>query len=742
MFIFEPFQNSKYRQMKNTLTLLFLIILTTFQTLQAQDYEHSIARQWNEKVLDAIRGDFARPTVHARNLFHTSVAMYDAWAAYDSIADTYLLGKTVNGYTCLFNSIPMPINVKAAQEEAISFAVYRIIQHRFKDSPAAELILAETDAFMEKLGYNTSNTIADYACGAAELGNYIARHIIEYGMQDGSNEQGAYENLFYEPANPALLLELSGNLTIEDLNRWQPLRFANFIDQGGNPLGETTPDFLSPEWGHVHPFSLQSEDLDIYQRDGGDYWVYHDPGPPAYWDDMGSVASDEYKWNHTLVSVWSSHLDPDDGVLWDISPASIGNMTVEDYPTTIEGLRDFYDLTEGGDASKGHAMNPKTGLPYEPQIVKRADYARVLAEFWADGPDSETPPGHWFTIVNYVNDQPDLVKKIRGQGEVVEDLEWDVKTYFALGGAMHDVAIAAWGIKGWYDYIRPISAIRGMAELGQSSDPEQASYHPGGLPLIPGFIEMIEEGDPLQGFVGQYIGEVKVYAWKGPNFIENPDTDVAGVSWIRARNWYPYQRPSFVTPPFAGYVSGHSTYSRAAAEVLTALTGDPFFPGGMGEFFCPQNDFLVFEEGPSQSLTLQWATYRDASDQCSLSRIWGGIHPPVDDIPGRLIGIEIGVDAFNFAESYFVKEEAPPVVSDYHTYPNPTVCALQVDYPFEGRATVEVYNLNGRLMQSIEGDFSKTRPALDLGSLASGVYLVVAWDADGNKLLEDKVVRM
>ena len=52
-------------------------------------------------------------------------------------------------------------------------------------------------------------------------------------------------------------------------------------------------------------------------------------------------------------------------------------------------------------------------------------------------------------------------------------------------------------------------------------------------------------------------------------------------------------------------------------------------------------------------MTLQWATYRDASDQCSLSRIWGGIHPPADDIPGRIIGERIGVDAFALAESYF-----------------------------------------------------------------------------------------
>jgi len=113
------------------------------------------------------------------------------------------------------------------------------------------------------------------------------------------------------------------------------------------------------------------------------------------------------------------------------------------------------------------------------------------------------------------------------------------------------------------------------------------------------------------------------------------------------------QRPTFVTPPFAGYVSGHSTFSRAAAESLTLLTGDAFFPGGMGEFIAEKKDFLVFEKGPGVEIKLQWATYRDASDQTSLSRIWGGIHPPIDDIAGRLIGIEVGIDAFCHAEQLF-----------------------------------------------------------------------------------------
>ena len=87
--------------------------------------------------------------------------------------------------------------------------------------------------------------------------------------------------------------------------------------------------------------------------------------------------------------------------------------------------------------------------------------------------------------------------------------------------------------------------------------------------------------------------------------------------------------------------------------MLTALTGDAYFPGGMSDFEIRADEFLVFEDGPSVDMALQWATYRDASDQCSLSRIWGGIHPPADDIPGRLIGIEVGNDAFAHAQRYF-----------------------------------------------------------------------------------------
>ena len=626
----------------------------------------SVARRWNEVLLAAIRNDYARPTVHARNLFHVSAAQYDAWAAMISNLDPtpkpWLLGST-DVVSCPLEEI----NASFTETDigvALSYASFRLIRHRFSRSPGLGQIVKDSNALMGFLELDAEDTATDYTDGSpSALGNYIASCYIAYGQEDGANEYDDYKNKSYQPVNPALEPDLPGNPNIVDLNRWQPLSLENFIDQAGNDAN-SEPEFLSPEWGSVLPFALTPEERSLFSREGEEYQyqVYYDPGAPPTID--GDLA-DEYKWSHAFVAVWSSHLDPTVGrgaELIDISPNGLGNIAEDQYPRDFPSHRNFF-FDNGLDPGEGYSVNPATGTPYEPQMVPLGDYTRVLAEFWADGPDSETPPGHWFVILNEVNEHPDSTRKIRGEGDDRTELEWDVISYFVLGGTMHDAAIAAWGIKGWYDYIRPISSIRAMADLGQSSDETLASYHENGIPLKPGYIELVDEDDPLAGEDQEHVGKIKLLAWRGPDYIENPSTDVAGVDWILAENWWPYQRPTFVTPPFAGYVSGHSTYSRSAAEALTALTGSAYFPGGMSDFAVEKDNFLVFERGPSVSLTLQWATYRDASDQCSLSRIWGGIHPPIDDIPGRLIGIELGQQSFEYAMSFVQPQPEDEVAS-------------------------------------------------------------------------------
>ena len=606
------------------------------------DRSVSAARRWIEVLLEAIRDDTARPTVHARNLFHVAGAMYDAWAGWSDEAKPWLFGE--GRAPCARPGPPPDGDIRRAREEAISHAALRILRHRFRRSPGAARTLSNADALMTALGHDPASAAAPAAFGRCLAAFYIAR-----GLEDGSNERNDYAARFYEPVNPALVPTIPGNITLTDPNRWQPLDLPRYIDQSGHAF-DGAAEFVSPEWGRVTPFALSEKDLTVHRRDGAEFHVYHDPGPPPGFD---GPLSGHYKWGFALVARWSSHLSPDDGVLIDIAPSGIGNLGP--LPHRFEDYPGFYDPVPWG---PGYRVNPVTGKPYAPQRVPRGDYTRVLAEYWADGPDSETPPGHWFTILNAVGDHERLVRRLGGKGPVLDRLEWDVKAYFALGGAMHDVAVAAWGIKGWYDYIRPVSALRAMAGTGGPGEPAAPGRPSGDIPLAAGFVERIGSGDPLAGENGEHVGKIKLLAWRGPGHVDRQATGAAGVGWIRAEDWWPYQRPTFVTPPFAGYVSGHSTFSRAAAEVLTALTGDPFFPGGMSAFPVPADSFLVFERGPSVDMVLQWATYRDAADQCSLSRIWGGIHPPADDIPGRLIGERIGRDAFRLAISLFEGDDA------------------------------------------------------------------------------------
>ena len=707
---------------KYLLLFFFLILVMIPTTLNAQ---HSIAREWNEQLLEAIRKDFARPTVHARNLFHSSVLMYDAWAIFNNTAQPIFLGTTFGDYYTEYAPLAIPIDKNEASKEIMSYAVFRLLMHRFANSPNAMETLASLETFFASLGYDKNNTSLDYSDGSyAALGNYMASKMISFGFQDGANEENAYENEFYEPVNNPLALELYENNDAIDPNRWQPLAFDVFIDQSGNPFPLNTPDFLSPEWGEVTPFALQSADLEILNNDF-DSFVYNNPGAPAYIQESNENGiEDPYKWHFSLVISWSAQLDPTDDEIINISPNTIGNVAMSDFPSTFDEYKNFYNFENGGDIGVGHQKNPITDEAYEDNFVKRADYARVLAEFWADGSDSETPPGHWFTILNYVSDHPLSKKTFGNSSRALQALEWDVKSYLTLSGAMHDVAINIWGVKGYYDYIRPVSAIRYMASKGQSSDMMLPNYDPHGLPLIEDLIAVITEGDALAGSNNQHLGKIKVKSWKGPDFINDPEMDIAGVDWILGTRWWPYQRPSFVTPPFAGYLSGHSAFSRAASEVLTLITNDAFFPGGIGVFDVAQNDFLVFEQGPTESFSLQWATYRDASDQTSLSRIWGGIHPPIDDIRGRIIGDKIGKEAFNFASTFFstslnVQNETNSL--DIKITPNPIVEKLFITTTISNLSRIDIYNVLGVKVFSEE---INTNNAINISNLKTGVYFV------------------
>jgi len=568
----------------------------------------STARAWNEQMLAAIHRDPARPTVHARNLFHVSAAMYDAWAAYLPAADQVLHAESASA-----------ADPQSAQAEAISFAAFRLLNHRFADSPGAPISLPDFQTCMTQLGHDPGFTDTTGNTPAA-LGNRIAETLVAHGLGDGSNEANSYVDYSgYFPANNPMLVQLSGTGGMADPNAWQPL-----IPPGAFGV----QSFLTPFWSQVEPFA-------IARPSPGQ--PYMDPGPPPRLGGAGDLA---LKQSVVELIRASAALDPDSGQLLDISPAVVGNNSL------------------GTDDGSGYAFNPVTGQPYPPNVVRLGDFGRVMAEFWADGPASTTPPGHWNEIANAVVDHPDFERRMTGAGPELDRLEWDVKLYLALNGALHDSAIVTWEVKRNHDSARPISLIREMGSFGQSSNPSDSSWHPMGLPLEPGLIELITAQSSAPGerhaHLAAHINEIAVLGWLGHP--TDATTEYGGVGWILAVDWWPYQQADFVTPPFAGYTSGHSGFSRAAAEVLTLISGSPWFPGGLGGYTITADGpgyNLQFEYGPSEPVELQWVSYYDAADEAGQSRVWGGIHPPFDDYTGRLLGAEVGTVAMARALELF-----------------------------------------------------------------------------------------
>ena len=569
----------------------------------------SIARRWDEQNLAAIRLDIPRPTAHARNLFHLSAAMWDAWSAYDKTAAGVFVRER--------QSAP---DLDVARRTAISYAAYRILSHRYEHAVGGAITMACLRGVMADLAYDVKDE-HDQGGDAIALGNRIGKTIVEATAHDGSDEELGYTDPkpFTSPNLP--LVYDNPGATMADPNVWQPLNLSVAATQNGIILPSGVQEYIGSQWGAVTPFAMVRARASV---------PWHDPGPAP------RVGASMKKWIVEIIDK-SAGGDTSDPRTIDISPGAYGHNTL------------------GTNDGTGWKKNPVTGEPYPPQVVPRADFARVMAEFWADGPKSETPPGHWNVFANMVADSPSFPRELFGKGKPLDPLAWDVHVYLALNGAVHDAAITAWDLKRRTVTSRPICLIRWMGAKGQSSDPHGTAYDPDGLPLMPGLIELVTKESSAPGerheHLKFHVGEMAVRGWPG----EPGDraTETAGVRWVRAVEWVPYQRRTFVTPAFPGFISGHSTFSRAGATVLSELTGSPYFPGGYAEYVAPAQTFLTFEKGPTHEVRLAWASYSDAADEAGQSRLWGGIHIEPDDFVGRKLGQQVGEDAMRQARRHF-----------------------------------------------------------------------------------------
>jgi hypothetical protein len=222
------------------------------------------------------------------------------------------------------------------------------------------------------------------------------------------------------------------------------------------------------------------------------------------------------------------------------------------------------------------------------------DRQKMISEYWSDGPNSVQPPGHWALFAQYVS--------VRDS----HTLDEDVKMFFALTNAEMDAGIAAWDAKRTYDSVRPVTAV-----------------------------ELLYKGKNIR-------------AWGGPG---KSAVEMDGSQWI------PYQQVTFPTPPFPDYVSGHSTYSAAAARVLALWTGSERF--GYSVTLAAGSSKIEPGITPAQPVKLEWETFADAADEAGMSRRYGGIHFERADLVGRKLGRQVAERAWDRARTYFDGKAGP-----------------------------------------------------------------------------------
>ncbi len=507
----------------------------------------SLVAQWNELALDAVRAGKAKPTLTAYQLFMVSTAMYDAMTAYTKTPAPFALAESLKR--------PQEEMTLSARREAISQAAYKALVFLF---PAYENRYGYFHGYLTSLGYKpvsgNGNNVASTAHPSG-LGWHAVAAYINERRYDGSNFLHGFKEGSslvypdpYSPVNSPDPIADAGEFGADfNPNRWQPLRVPNgtVIDSENKPI-------------------IDRLNIDSFGDQG------------------------------FLSPHWGG-----------VTPFALSHgAQLRPSPPPIYGSDEPYTDALGVESTgtQSYVRQIDDVISFSANLNDRE---KIIAEFWADGPRTESPPGHWNQLAHGVIERDKL--------NTIDS----VKLFFALNAALLDASISTWEAKRFYDYVRPASAIR------------------------------------------WYYQNKSITAWGGPN---------QGARTIQGETWSPYQKLDFVTPPFPEYVSGHSTFSRASAEILIRFTGSNQFYDGVtrtiqdvngdgerdvfGEFIAPAGSFFI-EEGPAHPVVLRWNTFLEAANEAGISRLYGGIHIQDGDLRGRELGEKVGALVYDTVEAYF-----------------------------------------------------------------------------------------
>ena len=506
-----------------------LIINPETQLLTVDDASPTISVLWDQAVQQAVINTAPGPTIASRAYSIVHTAIFDAWAAYDLTAIGTQLGDDLQR--------PESEVTEENKQEAMSYAAYRVLEDLF---PSETEIF---DALMAELGFNPEDRSIDTTT-AVGIGNISAQALLDFRHSDGSNQLGDDPNGDGTPYSDITNYQLvNAPDEIVNIELWTP-EFVPIDDSTGS-----VQQFLTPQWGEVIPFALES---------GGEF---------------RPVATEPFLLVAGEVDLEAKTITLEDGSVLDIEPSLIGSVINPEFIHQAEEVVEF--------------------------SVNLTDEQKLIAEFWEDGGGTSFPPGTWMTFGQFVSARDD------------NSLDDDAQLFFTLGNAVFDAGVATWEAKVFYDYTRPVRAVRELGELG------------------------------LIGEFDSHLGGFAIEAWQ----------PYMGTQTILATDFLTYQTPGRdPSPPFAEYTSGHSSFSAAGAEVLRLFTGSDEL--GASVTFAPGES--RFEPGitPAEELTLAWHTFSEAADEAGISRLYGGIHFEDGDVNGRSLGGEVGNAVFEQAQFF------------------------------------------------------------------------------------------
>lgn len=520
-------------------------------------YKQTEIVEWNKELLAAFTVSAPRPTVNCRNLFIVHASIYDAWAAYTDVPLDSQGGSTLRR--------PAGERTVSNQRTAALYAAYHACSTLF---PAYETANGRFRARLVAQGLDVSPaTLASVDVSTpAGVGHQAFLNVQAARANDGSNAAGNFADVtsatypaLYTPvnsANPAALNSvgrafapgLIPGVTCFDFSKWTPVRV---------PTGTVV--------------------------DANNFPVVDNADPASFRD--------------------QSYLTPHWGAVQPFAMTTGSQLRPSPPPTP--GSAAAYTDALGRSRTEDQAYNEQVDevLSITASLTQEQ---KTIAEFWADGPASVTPPGHWNDFAQDVS--------FRDRN----DFGTDVKMFFALNAGLLDSSICCWEAKRFYNYIRPVSAI-------------QHKYF-----------------------------STNIQSWAGPGL---------GTQTIPGSSYKPFQLLTFVTPGFAEYTSGHSTFSACGAQILSSFSGRSDLNTLPLELPVDRNNdgvndklgevtvrvgALSIEPGlPSTDITLRWNTLQEAADQAGISRLYGGIHFQDADRRGRAAGRQVGAQALTKAQRLF-----------------------------------------------------------------------------------------